>query len=284
MRYRLSKQKRNHWFGRGAAERPADPFVFRWKVNVAGYEWLDGVDGKLRLYPISEPGIGIRSYAPEPGTFREFAALNPTREGILDFAKKYGDLFDSWDSSHAPLEGNRTIGGTALDRWKIKIADMRNLLTIWEQIQDKQLVELKKIIVHNGKEVCYVRGRTNITLAREDNRPDVLLYARCALQLEVNKRLSDTETPTLVVPRVTWTEDYHQQLVFEPSNLLAAMWLEFAQATIGAFRLQQCAACHNFFQVGPGAKRGHSDVCGATCRQRKKRARDAKNRAAKKSI
>lgn len=250
-----------------------DTFAFRWTVNEAGYEWLNGPDGKLRLFPRYQPGLGLRSYTPEPGLFREFAELNPTRDNIQHFAEKYGDLFDRWDITHTRVRQDaRTVGGTSLDRWKIKIADMRAIVTIWDHIRDKRLDELRKIIVRTKNEVCYVRGRTNITLARVGasrfNPKDVVLPARFALQLEINKRLADTETPTLVVPRITVTPDNHQRIVFQPCNLLAAMWMQFAEATIGAFRLQQCAGCHKYFQVGPGAKKGHATTCSPTCRKR----------------
>lgn len=46
----------------------------------SGYEWVVGNDGKLRLFPRAAPGFGVRRYVPEPGLFREFAALNTTRE------------------------------------------------------------------------------------------------------------------------------------------------------------------------------------------------------------
>ena len=291
MRRTNKRQTVNKFLGevitfRGAAEVLPDPFIFRWTVNEAGYEWLDGRDGKLRLCPRYTPGVGIRRYVPEPGLFREFAALNPVRDAIQEFAGKYGDLFDRWDIMHTSVRSGKVVSGTSLDRWKIKIADMRDIMSIWDQIQDKKRQEeLKKIIVRSSKEICYVRGITNITLAREgelssfDPR-DILLPARCALQFEINKRLSDTDTPTLVVPRLTWTPDYHQRIVFQPCNLLAAMWMQFAQAAIGAFRLQQCAGCHKFFQVGPGAKRGHAITCSPACRQRKKR-EDAKKKAQK---
>jgi hypothetical protein len=259
---------------RGAAEVPADPFVFRWSVSEAGYEWAVGKDGKVRLFTRDTPGLGIRYYVPEPGLFREFVALASTREAIQAFAGQYGDLFDRWDITNTPVRGGRLAGGTALERWKIKIGDMRDLVTLWDQIQEKRLSELRKIIVRSNGEVCYVRGVTNITLAREPGRfrpTDVLLPARCALQLEINKRLADVETPTLTVPGLSLTPDGHQRIVFRPCNLLAAMWMQFAQATTGADRLRQCVGCGMYFPVGPGAKRGHSITCSSKCRQRKSR-------------
>lgn len=93
------------------------------------------------------------------------------------------------------------------------------------------------------------------------NPKDILLPAKCALQWEMNRRRSDSETPTLIIPRLTWTPDLHQRMVFQPSNLLAAMWIRFAQTITGEFGLEQCAVCSKYFQVGPGGKRQDTATC-----------------------
>jgi hypothetical protein len=264
---------------RGAKEIQTDPFIFRWTVNSAGYEWLDGEDGKLRLYPVHAPGVGAWNYTPEPGLYREFAALSPTRDAIREFAGKYGDLFDLWPIAYVPARSGRMVGGTSLDRWNAKIEDMRTVVTLWDQIQDERRhAELKKIIVRTDKEIRYVRGRTDVPLTRTGelsrfNPKDVVLPARCALQWEVNKRLSDTDTPTIIVPRLTLTPDFHQRIIFQPSNLLAEMWMRFAQTIAGDFQLKQCAnlGCPHYFQVGPGGKRQDTETCSDRCRKEKSR-------------
>ena len=263
---------------RGAVEVLNDPFVFRWTVNLSGYEWAEGADRKLRLFPIFVPGAGGRLlYPPERGLFREFAALSPTRDAILEFAEKYGDLFCSWNMMHTRVSHGSLAGGTSLERWKAKIGDMRDLVDIWEQIQDQQRHrELNKIIVRTGNAICYQRGGTDVTLARgEDlnrfNPKDVVLPARCALQWEINRRLSDTETPTLTVAHLALTRDNRPRMVFRPSNLLADMWVRFAQMIAGEFRLKQCAVCNEYFQVGPGGRRQHTETCSPRCRKQKSR-------------
>ena len=263
---------------RGAVPIQTDPFIFRWTVNEGGYEWLEGKDGKPRLYPRMVPGARIAVYAPEPGLYQEFAAVRSSQEGIRQFVEKYGDLFDRWDIMHTPARGG-LLGGTSLEGWKVKIEDMRSLVDIWDQIQEEgRHPELKRIIVRTDKEISYVRGGTNHTLARlgETSRfdpRDTVSYALCALQWEVNRRLADTETPCLVVPQLTWTSDArpHQRITFRPSNLLAEMWLRFAQTIVGEFGLKRCAVCSRYFQVGPGGKRQDTATCSARCRQIKSR-------------
>lgn len=267
---------------RGAAEVRTDPFIFRGLVSEAGYEWLEGLDGKPRLVPCRVPGIGYRPCETHPGLFRQFAELNPTKEGIKEFARTYGDLFNSYEGRQSANRKDSTVVfGATLGTWRQEIGVMRVLVNLWDQIKadPPQTTELKKIIRRTDKALGYVivtpKGTSDGTLAHADipgsglerfDRDDVLLPARCALQIEVNKRIA--EFPT--VPRLAWTPDYHQRIIFKPSNLLAAMWIQFAQDMTGKFRLVKCV-CGNYFQVGPGAKKGHSITCSPKCRKRKSR-------------
>jgi hypothetical protein len=269
---------------RGAAEVRTDLFIFRGLVSEAGYEWLTGMDSKPRLVTRLVPGVGFRLCEPHPGLFREFAdlALDPTKEAIKHFAQTYGDLFNRCEPQQSAKRKDGTVAvGATLGTWKQEIGDMRVLVNLWDQIKavPPQIAELKKIITRTDKALSYVittpRRESNETIAHADipgsglerfDRDDVLLPARCALQIEVNKRIA--EFPT--VPGLVWTPDYHQRIIFKPSNLLAAMWIQFAQDMIGKFRLVKCV-CGHYFQVGPGAKKGHSITCSPKCRKRKSR-------------
>jgi hypothetical protein len=273
---------------RGAApidpERVTNVFLFRGPVSDAGYEWLEGLDSKPRLAPCRVPGVGYRPCEPHPGLFRQFAELNSTKEDIREFARAYGDLFNSYEARQSAKRKDGTVAfGATLGTWRQEIGDMRVLVNLWDQIKadPPQTTELKKIIRRTDKALGYVivtpKGTSDETLAHADipgvglerfAPDDVLLPARFALQREVNKRIA--EFPT--VPWLAWTPDYHQRIIFEPSNLLAAMWIQFAEAMTGAFRLVRCAGdCGRYIQVGPGAKRAHTATCGSTCRQRKRR-------------
>jgi hypothetical protein len=107
---------------------------------------------------------------------------------------------------------------------------------------------------------------------------DVLRPALYALQAEINKRIAEFGVvPTLVWcpgPRINGIAkpDHHQRIVFVPKNLLAAMWLQFAQAVTGEYQLRECKGCGEYFQIGPGARRGQTKTCSSRCRQRASRA------------
>ena len=268
-------------------EARTNAFIFQNVVSAAGYEWVKGEDGQPRLARQDAPGVGLHTRVLHAGLFREFANLEPTRESIQDFATRYGDLFSTQRGSKG--ESGKLMFGTLLIRWREEIGEMRVLVGLWDQIKNRQLAELKKIITLTDEGPWYrivtPKQDTSGALAYE-NTPslpsepirvnpilfapdDVLLPARCALQLEINKRLSEHST----VPLLTWTPDtkgtsggYHQRVIFKPSNLLAAMWIQFAQAVTEEFQLRQCNFCGDYFPVGPGARRADATSCGDVCR------------------
>jgi hypothetical protein len=260
-----------------------DPFILRETVSEAGYEWLKGVDGKPRLVPRRVPGLGYRACELDPGLFREFAKLNPTKEAIQGFAGQYGDLFNRYALEQGVRRDDDTATqGASFETWTKEIYDMRALVELWEQIQHRHIAALKKIIKWTAKGVGYAietpRHAADVLLAHADipgtgfarfRRNDVLAPAKSALQREINKRIA--EQPTL--PRLAFTPDYHQRLIFVPPNLLGAMWLQFARAVAGEFELYACDApgCGKFFQRGPGGRRADATTCSDACRQRKKR-------------
>jgi hypothetical protein len=260
-----------------------DPFIIHETVSEAGYEWLKGVDGKPRLVPRRVQGVGFRRCEPHPGLFREFALLSPTRDAIAGFAGQYGDLFNSYALEQAVTREDRTgTQGTTLGAWSKEIGDMRVLVELWENIQHRRIAALKQIIKWTAKDVGYLietpAHSSNTTIAHADipgsgftrfGWKDVVLPARCALQMEINKRIATHPT----VPRLALTPDHRQRLIFVPPNLLGAMWLQFAQAVAGELELYPCDACGKFFQRGPGGRRADATTCSDACRQRKKRKR-----------
>ena len=77
------------------------------------------------------------------------------------------------------------------------------------------------------------------------------------------------------IPELTWTRDtketlggYHQRIIFKPSNLVAAMWIQFAQAVTEELQMRRCDFCEEYFQVGPGAARDDARFCKDVCRVR----------------
>jgi hypothetical protein len=268
--------------------REHNPFAFWGAVSEAGYEWAKGKDGKQHLIPRREPGIGYRACKPHSALFLEFAKMPPSKEAIQNFASLYGDLYSRYGAGHSGTRKDGTVAsGASLGTWAKESGDMRVLVGLWRDIQQRQIAALKKIIKWGEREVGYeiktpLRERS-ATLAHADipatgfarfGPKDVVLPARCALQLEINLRLAEHST----VAQLSWTTDtrdtsgdYYQRIVFQPPNLLAAMWLQFAQAVTGEFQLKVCEGCGKHFQAGPGGRRADATTCSDVCRQRKRR-------------
>ncbi len=62
-------------------------------------------------------------------------------------------------------------------------------------------------------------------------------------------------------------------LQFMPTNLLGAIWLQFAQAISGSKKHRACAACGQRFEVSPDKFRKSKFYCGDACRARMYRSR-----------
>jgi hypothetical protein len=75
---------------------------------------------------------------------------------------------------------------------------------LWEQIKERRLADLKKVITRTDKGISYELGGGYVMLANADilletsmrrfAPRDVLLPAKYALQKEINRRLSDAHT------------------------------------------------------------------------------------------
>jgi len=270
---------------------------FAWKVAEAGYQWKRSIRSRQHLYERNVPGGGFRIYHPmtdTPGLFREFVNLGG-KEDIVEFANKYGVLFDRYSLDDGIGDKGKywSIGahnGTSLAVWGQEIADMSVLVAIWDSITSERISDLKRIIFWKEKDgergVEYkIETPKHITsewlalpgAPHPFGEGDLLLPARYALRREINKRLSDEFNDSDVnkiacAPRLVWNPDGSQALAIMPPNLLGAMWLQFAQFASGRYQLKTCPGCGKYFQAGEGApRRADAITCSDKCRQRKKR-------------
>jgi hypothetical protein len=214
--------------------------------------------------------------------FLEFAELE-TEGDIKVFADKYGDLFNHWEDISTRLDGTDILT-RSLSEWCTEIGDMRTLVKLWHDTKEPNIPALKELVHITLEGAEYVistpkfptriqrlTGVQSFSGKPIDFPPyDVLLPARCALQMEINRRLTEVER-IRTNPVLTWTTagGDQQRLVFKPSNLLAAMWLQFAQAVTERLGVKQCLYCGEYFQVGPGARREDARFCKDSCRAQK---------------
>jgi hypothetical protein len=281
-----------------------DPFPFYWLVDERGYEWVRGLTSEPRLASSvsADPYDRLRIYEPlkDDRLFLKFAALKPSRAEIQRFARRYGLLFDRYSIASAvrrPAGSYRVtqLHGTSLKGWKGEIERLRVLVRVWKAVKSARKDELKKVILwKNRNTLDYKLGFSDTLLASscynrallERFRPfDVIQPAMYLLQAEINKRIAEASNSDYlaIVPRLVWCSgpringiakpDHHQRLVFQPTNLLAAIWLQFARAVTSGYQLKVCEGCGEYFQVGKGARRVHTKTCSVKCRKRASRNR-----------
>lgn len=259
-----------------------ETFILRNGVCDAGYVWEKAEDGEPLLVMQNKPGVGIHPQELRAGVFRKFAELK-TRQDIKKFADMFGDLSNHWNDPPHRYDGTSVLG-RLLSEWTKAIEDMRVLVNLWDHIKERNYDALKKLIffTDEGPEYVISRPKTGSHIGKlaqltlpsgkriQFSHNDLLLPARCALQIEVNARLSENA----IKPELTWTPDtnesggYHQRIVFRSKSLVSALWIQFAQAITEELQMRLCEFCGGYFQVGPGGSREDAKYCKDVCRVR----------------
>lgn len=286
-----------------------NPFVFHWQRDEQGYEWVQGVDSGLRLVARLDSATHKGRVLPHSPLendhlFEKFADLKLTRASVQQFANRYGNLLDRYGAAAAVRRPPGTyytsqLHGPSLRTWKIEIQKMRTLVGIWKAVKAGRKQDLKDVIIWKGRdrveyrlawsELLIASPHYNKQLLDRFKPLDVIMPAMYLLQSEINNRIADPNNSSYlaIVPRLVWCPgpridgmpakpDHHQRMVFEPTNLLAAIWLQFSRAVTEGYQLQTCAGCGEYFQVGKGARRIHTKTCSPKCRKRLSR-EDSKN-------
>ncbi len=282
-----------------------NPFIFSWVAEAQGYEWVQGLDSQPRLVARSDSKdreAGFWRYAPleDERLFLKFAALKSNRAAIRRFADAYGTLFDIYG---AQTTVRRTPGayrteqshGTSFLHWKREIERMRVLVNLWKAAKSARTKELQAVIVWKDRSTVEYRlnwsrgplanSAFNKALLDRFKPLDVIKPAMYLLLSQINNRIADVSNPNYlaVVPRLVWCPgpringdakpDHHLRIIFQPKDLLAAIWFQFARAVTEDYRLHTCEGCGELFQVGKGARRSHTKTCSSRCRKRISRSR-----------
>ena len=295
---------------------PRNLFTFRWVRYPGHYRWVDDpiplsdrnlVDGKNTKLSSRFPTSILshltecsttRSYEPlrsAPGLFRIFAETEPTKEGILAFADKFGTLTEGVfiiieSASEKELQAAGlpcgptfregrigSLKGEYLHRWRYEILEMRDAVFLWDLIRTPDDAALRA-------HVSWIPTRKSgefavaFRLDRKTPWPDTLgsqkgieslalippppaatPYSLGELKLPVVEYLADAINSHLkedVSPRIGWDRDLGRlALSFVPSTLLGAMWLQFAQAANANADYRECENCGRMFEVSRTAAR-----------------------------
>ena len=282
---------------------------FQWELPTPGYRWVEVrrlsnvvmeiVDSEPAdctvLIPESIDLPQTRRYAPlreETGLFRILADVELSPAGVLAFANRYGSLGTTRVSVHDPSRCEcDTFPGETWEAWVDAIATLRFAVRLWELARANDQAGLEKHVHWEDDDLvhCYTQrqwatvptghplplGECRWSTRRSYDetllniRPgDLIMPARYCVQFAMNHYLSNT------IARLLWNRDHNRQEVcFVPLNLLAAVWLQFAQAVGGDKGYRSCEQCGRWFELSTQAGRADKVFCRNACRSRASRRR-----------
>jgi hypothetical protein len=276
---------------------------FLWTVPTKGYRWVlddhggaDAVDGHQagarghqptslddegqdsdedceamsRLEPVLNE---FQDYEPfkQPGLFRTFAILDPTKDAILGFANRYGHLGDDAefpDDHPAPRDLDPELDADELrfvpeeerslpirdwcrrerfyyslpepmSRWTRAIESMRRCVEKWDQFRDGAL------------------DRSGVDNLLEE------INEQLVFQVELMLRPRE-RSPNLFT------------IEYVPRHLLAALWIQMAQAVAENKSLRECPGCGRWFEWSSKGYLRSRHYCKDACKSQAYRNRKIK--------
>ena len=249
---------------------------FRWQISEGGYVFEKaGWDRRLR--PVGSVVTEYRPLAEFPAMFGEFARTEVSEGGAAGFASRFGCLHDPLRPERAEAEGE------SLADWLGEIRLMGDAVSLWKLCEAGDKAALARVIrwedgadgrpesvwyegrvepVPNG--FLWPRGRTLISSysSYEDwlghfRNGELIRPAQVALQRMINGQLEGA-----VSPRMLWDESRKRPgFHFQPHDLLASMWVQFAHVVAGTKNYRECAGCGRYFEVALGEARADRLTC-----------------------
>lgn len=280
-------------------------FSFQWQVPENGFEWISGQHAPAKTpeqdeeYLVAagegrrQSSIEFRVYEPlsNSGLFKEFAKTEPTKEGILSFANRYGTLGGStrkavYDREYPkpPTAGSRIANGQPFWFWQREILAVRHATAIWEATNSGDEEFISQFVQWNadgssGFEYTTPTG-WKMTRTAPTERPDIdamlvrgdlITPAKIANREHINMHLvSSRLLPQLVWERVSGKP--RERIRFQVGDLISAIWLQLAQAIDGNREFSQCDECGRWYEVS-GDRRADARFCSDPCRFRAYRKR-----------
>ena len=292
---------------------PDVPLDFAWEVAKAGHHWLEthavdqGADVRWHyLAPAYGTGDRFRALRYHPlaacsGLFRNFAATDPSLDGIKSFADRFGLLGGNLRKrivlNDQGRGGKHPLGfGEHVDDWIREILVMQLAVDLWESARQGDTEHLERMITWapEGTRVSInthpelERGQlpekpTHVhraVIAAEHLDQDILARfvpgdpigpALHCMQGLINEHLHHRASP-----RLLWEQDRDRLgLYIVPEGLIGALWLQFARAVERDARFRQCLECTTWFEVAPGRGRTDKQFCSNACRTKAYRKRQA---------
>lgn len=297
-----------------------EPFELRRAALRGDSEFLHNHKaGEQPLALVPRPGARSETYYPlqeATGLFRTFADTEPSQDGIMEFARKYGLLGDDaqvWmirfaDEEPSPAEPERF--GEPLVFWRARIRWMKFLVQLWDAARQHDLKCLAEHIAWSDRHEVSFHIPADMPALRRIPHPSLKERHkdggdgfegsfiergtfRVPRQSIPNVQPGDLIGPAffltgtilsdrikgLVSPQICWVSNQGRAVLqISPSSLLGAIYLQFAQAIDGSKDFRRCRACGVWFELSPGVNRSNRLTCSPACRTRAHRERQARAR------
>ena len=255
-------------------------FDFSWSVT-EGYEWLT-VEPSEAQNLNDVPGAGwvlrevpdqaARSYQPltdATGLFRTFALAKPTKAGVLAFANEYGLLgterYLDPDPREVPdaMAGEQVVGERLSD-WIAHILVMKDAVDVWDLVATRDEPGLKKLQrsrklftkppAHRLAEPAAVEPQHDAYTADGFDRLGYYQSPRSVSLSDAWDFVMDAITQHLEETGVEMTMKWDRaqrtgRFYIAPRSLLAAMWVQFAEAVSEQKTYERCRLCGKPFEV-----------------------------------
>jgi hypothetical protein len=223
-----------------------------------------------------------------------FADVDPTPDGILEFANQYGALGGGSQKAIVTAEfPHHPANGEPLWFWRREILAMRHAVAVWEAIKRGDSGFLSSYVHWSGPRAA---GRPSgftftaptgwkLILTPPSTMPEIdamlafgdpILPARVGIRERVNDKLRVSS----LVPKLTWGRAggrLRERIHFVVGDLISALWLQLARAIEGDLAYNQCDECATWYEVS-GDRRADARFCSDPCRFRayRRRQKEAK--------
>jgi hypothetical protein len=245
---------------------------------------------------------------PDPALFLAFADVTPDREGIVSFANAHGTLGNGIEVrvvGRADRAAAAPVYGSFLVTWQHQISDMRRLVAVWGMLvredreglaphirwrKDAAGVAAVEFDSHprpgegGAPGLGLRRARAVIASPQADperlatlTAGDPLLPAWLYLGDEIEEHLHHAASEASAC--MPWDPRANRPaLRLAAPTLLAAVWLQLADAVTNDRTYGGCRECGRWFEVAPDAARSHRRFCSNACRSKAYRERQDRAR------
>lgn len=233
------------------------------------------------IWMLIPKGEDDRSFklADQPTLFLTFAETRADRAGILEFARANG------------LLGYQTFVAEGyaepISSWISEIRAMKEVVDLWRVVRRVSLddavpidptVTLAEQILMTKSDVYgnwTAASSTPILPNCEDSDRELEIFAYDMIGMRINERLRDVSPVIVWDWSVTAPDRYGQgsqegalRLQIQPSCLIAALWLQLAQAVTDCRDFKKCSVCSDWILISPTEGRQvNVQYCSNACRQ-----------------